>query len=193
MSHVHAWLTFHGRLLLVRRVRLDGWPVAYAAKAMGISRQCAHRWVAGYDTLGEVGQQDRFRRPRISPTRTAAEIEQAVRTRRPPTHRRGPAWIPTDVGVPAWTVSRILRRHNVSHLRDIDMITGEVIRVTAVMSIATSATSTSTDSCPTTAGPTALPCRHRRARRPRHQTPIHQAIPPVAERQGRTLQPHPAK
>lgn len=47
MSHRNARLNVHGRQLLVARVREQGWAIAHAAKAMGISRQCAHRWVAG--------------------------------------------------------------------------------------------------------------------------------------------------
>lgn len=42
VSHRNARLTVHGRLLLVQRVREEGWAVAHAAKAMGISRKCAH-------------------------------------------------------------------------------------------------------------------------------------------------------
>ncbi len=45
MSHRNARLTPRGRQLLVERVRVQGMPVAHVARAMGISRQCAHRWV----------------------------------------------------------------------------------------------------------------------------------------------------
>ena len=33
----------------------QGMPVAHVAKAMGVSRQCAHRWVARFDAEGEAG------------------------------------------------------------------------------------------------------------------------------------------
>jgi 3-oxoacyl-[acyl-carrier protein] reductase len=49
MSHRNARLTVHGRRLLVHRVRVEGSPVAHVAKAMGVSRQCAHRWIARFD------------------------------------------------------------------------------------------------------------------------------------------------
>jgi len=52
MSHRNARLTPRGRLLLVQRVRDQGMPVAHVAKAMGISRQCAHRWVRRFDEEG---------------------------------------------------------------------------------------------------------------------------------------------
>ena len=55
MSHRNARLTVHGRRLLVHRVRELGMPVAHVAKAMGVSRQCAHRWVARFDAEGEAG------------------------------------------------------------------------------------------------------------------------------------------
>jgi len=45
MAYRNARLNVFGRRLLVHRVRMQGWPVAHAARAMGISRQCAHRWV----------------------------------------------------------------------------------------------------------------------------------------------------
>ena len=54
VSHRSARLTFQGRLLLVQRVRVEGWAVAHAAKAMGVSRKCAHYWLKRYDEEGEV-------------------------------------------------------------------------------------------------------------------------------------------
>lgn len=55
MSHRNARLTVHGHLLLVERVRVQGMAIAHVAKAMGISRQCAHRWVARFDAEGAPG------------------------------------------------------------------------------------------------------------------------------------------
>ena len=43
-------------------------------------------------------------------------------------HRRGQDWIAPEAGVPARTVSRILRRHDLPYLRHCDPLTGEVIR-----------------------------------------------------------------
>jgi len=42
VSRANARLNIKGHLLLVDRVRRQGWAVAHAAKSMGISRQCAH-------------------------------------------------------------------------------------------------------------------------------------------------------
>jgi transposase InsO family protein len=102
-------------------------PVAHVAKAMGISRQCAHRWVARYAAEGEAGLRDRSSRPRRCATRTAPQVEQAVLAMRRE-ERRGQDWLGPELGVPARTVSRILRRHRVPYLRECDPLTGEVIR-----------------------------------------------------------------
>ena len=78
MSHRNARLTVHGRRLLVQGVRELGMPVAHVAKAMGISRQCAHRWVARFDAEGDAGLHDRSSRPHLMPTRTSAEVEARI-------------------------------------------------------------------------------------------------------------------
>jgi transposase len=77
MPHGNARLTVHGRQLLVDRVS-SGRPVAHVAKEVGVSRQCAHRWVARYAAEGEAGLQDRSSRPQRSPRRTSPAVEAAV-------------------------------------------------------------------------------------------------------------------
>ncbi len=127
MSHANARLTVHGRALLVRRVRVDRRPVAHVAKELGVSRQCAHRWVARFDAGGLAALADRSSRPRRSPGRTPAAVEARVLAERVAC-RRGPDFIAVQVGVPARTVSRILSRHRVPHLADCDPLTGALIR-----------------------------------------------------------------
>jgi transposase len=127
VAHRNARLTFYGRLLLVQRVRQEGTPVAHAAKAMGVSRQCAHRWVARFDAEGEAGLHDRSSRPHCTPSRTAAAVEDLVVAARLE-HRRGPDWLGPELGVAARTVTRILRRRGIPRLRECDPLTGEVIR-----------------------------------------------------------------
>ena len=78
MAHRNARLTVHGRRLLVERIRVEGQAVAHVAKAMGISRQCAHRWVTRFDTEGDAGLFDRSSRPCSMPTRMTPEVEAAV-------------------------------------------------------------------------------------------------------------------
>ncbi|MEU5366647.1 leucine zipper domain-containing protein, partial [Streptomyces sp. NPDC005925] len=67
MAHANARLTFHGRCLLVRRVVDDRRPVAHVAKELGVSRQCAHRWVARFRAEGWAGLHDRSSRPHTCP------------------------------------------------------------------------------------------------------------------------------
>lgn len=127
MAHRNARLTPHGRRLIVKRVREDGWPVAHVAKAMGISRQCAHRWLARWDAYGDAGLDDRSSRPHISPHQTPAEIEEQVLDARRRL-RQGPDVLGPKLGVPPRTVTRILRRHHMPRLAECDPLTGEVIR-----------------------------------------------------------------
>jgi len=101
--------------------------VAHAAKAQGVSRQCAHRWVRRFDEHGEAGLHDQSSRPHHSPRQTAPQVEERVLACRRE-ERRGQDWIGPELGVPARTVSRILRRNGVPYLRECDPLTGEVIR-----------------------------------------------------------------
>ena len=127
MGHRNARLTVFGRRLIVERVRVDGMPVAHVAKAMGISRQCAHRWLARFDAEGDEGLVDRSSRPYRSPARTPVEVElEVVAARRQ--LRVGPDRLSDELGVPARTISRILRRHQVPYLFECDPLTGDVIR-----------------------------------------------------------------
>lgn len=126
VSHGSARLTVHGRRLIVQRHHA-GWPQAHIAAAMGVSRKCVRTWIDRYAAEGEAGLVTRSSRPHTSPTRTSAEVEQCVLAARA-IDRSGPDVLGPKVGVPARTVSRILRRHQVPYLRDCDPITGAVIR-----------------------------------------------------------------
>ena len=134
MGHRNARLTFHGRLLLVQRVRDQNMPISHVAKAMGISRQCAHRWVTRFDAEGTAGLYDRSSRPHRMPTRTSPELEALVVAARA-RYRRGQDWLGAELGLPARTVSRILRRHNVARLASCDPMTGEAIRASKTTAV----------------------------------------------------------
>src|SRR5688500_15261261 len=110
VSHANARLNRHGRLLLIERVVDQHWPVAHAAKAMGISRHCAYRWVRRWRAEGVAGLADRSSRPHHSPARPPAAVEEVIVANRVE-HRRGPAWIAARHPVCARTVSRVLTRH----------------------------------------------------------------------------------
>ena len=131
MSHRNARLTTHGRRLLVERVRFQGMPVAHVAKAMGVSRQCAHRWVARFDAEGLDGLEDRSSRPRQSPRRTdPATVARILEARHE--RREGPAPLSCALGVPARTISRILAREGIPRLSECDPMTGVLLRSSKV-------------------------------------------------------------
>jgi transposase InsO family protein len=109
-------------------------PISHVARAMGVSRQCAHRWVARFDAEGESGLFDRSSRPQRMPTRTSEDVEAMVLAARRE-HRRGPDWLGPELGVAPRTVSRILRRHHVPRLAVCDPMTGEVIRASKTTAI----------------------------------------------------------
>lgn len=134
MAHANARLNVHGRRLLVSRVIDDGRPVAHVAKELGVSRQCAHRWVARYRAEGDAGLVDRSSRPHRCPRRTPVEVEQVVLDLRH-TERRGQDWIGPELGLAPRTVSAILRRHCVPYLRECDPLTGEVIRASKTTAV----------------------------------------------------------
>jgi transposase InsO family protein len=126
VSHRSARLTVHGRKLIVQRHQ-DGWKQAHIAAAMGVSRKCVKTWIDRHAAEGEAGLETRSSRPHSMPTRTAPEAEQRVLAARAE-YREGPDRLGPRVGVPARTVSRILRRHGVPRLRECDPMTGEPIR-----------------------------------------------------------------
>jgi transposase InsO family protein len=113
-------------LLIVQRHEA-GWAQAHIAAAMGISRKCVKTWIDRFAAEGADGLLDRSSRPRSSPRRTSVEVEQqVVELRRG--QRRGQDWLGLELGLSPRTVSRILRRHRLPYLRDLDPITGVVIR-----------------------------------------------------------------
>ncbi|QKZ21568.1 IS481 family transposase [Streptomyces chartreusis] len=126
MSHPHARLTVHGRRLLIDRVRA-GRPVAHVADEMGISRTTAHKWVRRWRAEGGAGLYDRTSRPRTTPHRTPADVEEQVCALRRE-RKLGPARIGPILGIPASTVHRVLTRHGLNRLRWMDRPTGQVIR-----------------------------------------------------------------
>ena len=134
MSHRNARLNVRGRQLLVQRIREEGWAVAHAAKAQGVSRQCAHRWVNRFDDYGEAGLLDRSSRPHHCPGQTRPEVEEQVLSCRRE-ERRGQDWIGPELGLSPRTVSRILRRNAVPYLRECDPLTGELIRASKTTAV----------------------------------------------------------
>ncbi|WP_280675630.1 IS481 family transposase [Cryobacterium sp. CG_9.6] len=127
MPHINTRLTLHGRALLIDRVINDGRPVSHVAKELGISRQCAHRWINRHHAEGTAGLLNRSSRPHHCPTKTSAPQEAKVVVARL-LGRNGPLRIAAVTGVPARTVSRILTRYDLPPLSWLDPVTGAVIR-----------------------------------------------------------------
>jgi transposase InsO family protein len=83
---------------------------------------------------GPAGLFDRSSRPHRCPQRTSSAVEGAVIDLRIKS-RRGQQWISEELGVPARTVSAILRRHDMPYLRDCDPLTGTVIRASKTTTV----------------------------------------------------------
>jgi transposase InsO family protein len=116
-----------GRRIVAERVELEGWTVAKAAEAAGVSRQTATKWVQRYRTAGLAGLEDRSSAPRRMPRALPAEEVQRVIEARM-TLRVGPHRLAPVLGMPRSTIGEILRRHGLSRLRDLDRATGIPIR-----------------------------------------------------------------
>lgn len=134
MPHVNARLTFHARSLLITRVLVDRRPVSHVARELGVSRQCAHRWVRRYQQEGYDGLRDRSSRPRLMPRKTAPALEQRVLALRAEL-RQGQDRLAPLAGVPARTINAILRRHGVPRLSQCDPLTGVLIRTSKTTAV----------------------------------------------------------
>src|SRR3990172_5278096 len=67
MAHPHAKLTIYTRRLLVQRVVREGWCVAHAAFAAGVSRAYPYKLLPRYVEIGDAGLADRSSRPKQAP------------------------------------------------------------------------------------------------------------------------------
>jgi transposase InsO family protein len=112
--HEHARMTIHGRLLLVARVREQGWRVSAAAGAAGVSVRSAYKWLARHRAGGERALRDRSSAPVRSPRRLPAEVVAAIeRLRR---QRLSGPQIARRLGRPVSTVGLVLRRIGLGRL-----------------------------------------------------------------------------
>lgn len=113
---------------MVQRIS-SGRPVAHVAAEMGVSRTAAWRWWRRFQEAGAAGLVDRSSVAHSHPKRTGPCLETRVRIVRELT-RRGPVFIGAMLGMPASTVGRVLGRHHTPLLRELDPVTGAVIRAT---------------------------------------------------------------
>jgi transposase InsO family protein len=110
--HANAVLTVRQRQRLCYLVAA-GLTITAAAVVVGCSRQTASKWV-NRRRRGE-SLADRSSRPRHSPRRTPASVEQAILRARAEL-REGPHVIGWALGIAASTVHAVLRRHGRSRL-----------------------------------------------------------------------------
>jgi len=116
--HKNARMTVHGRALLVSRICEEGWRVADAAQAAGVSERTAYTWLARFQAGGAAALKDRKSTPGRCPHATPAEQVAAIeRLRRQ--RMSGPA-IARRLGMPRSTVGVILRRLGLGRLAALD-------------------------------------------------------------------------
>jgi transposase InsO family protein len=117
-SHKHARLTPKGRALLVGRVLDEGWTVADASMAAGVSKRTSYKWLARFKAEGERGLLDRSSRPVRCPRGLSVEEQHALEALR---RQRWPLWrIAMQAGRGVATVSRCMKRLGLSRLKSLE-------------------------------------------------------------------------
>jgi transposase InsO family protein len=116
--HKNARLTPVGRALMICRIEQEGWSVARAAEAAGVSRRTAGKWLQRHRRGDERRLHDRSSAPRRCPRRTSAEVVGQIETLRRQ-RMTGPA-IAQALGLARSTVGLILRRLGLGRLSALD-------------------------------------------------------------------------
>jgi transposase InsO family protein len=127
VSHANARLTVHGRAELVRRVVVEGRPVAHVVVELNVSRATGYKWLARWRAEGLAGLADRSSRARRLPGKTSPAVEARVLALRSG-RKLGPARIGPLVGLAPSTVHAVLRRHGMHRLAWLDRPTGQLVR-----------------------------------------------------------------
>ncbi|MDG2523742.1 IS481 family transposase [Caulobacter segnis] len=115
--HKNARLTPVGRALMISRIENEGWPVARAAAASGLSSRCAYRWLARHRG-GDRCLNDRSSAPRRCPRKVAAELQARIEGMRRQ-RLTGPA-IARGLGMARSTVGLVLRRLGLGKLKSLE-------------------------------------------------------------------------
>ena len=117
-THKNARLTYARRMELVEDITERGLSPCAAAATHGVTAPTARKWLGRYLAHGVVGLADRSSRPALSPRAIPAGKALAiVELRRKRLTQARIAWA---LGVAISTVSRVLRRAGLSHLRDLE-------------------------------------------------------------------------
>jgi len=116
--HKNARLIPRGRLLMVRRIEEQGWRVADAASASGLSVRRCYEWLRRYRAGGEIALHDRSSTPARYRSRTTSERDDQIeRLRR---QRLTGDQIARQLGLPRSTVGAVLRRFGLGRLKALD-------------------------------------------------------------------------
>jgi transposase InsO family protein len=127
VAHRKAKLTPLGRMLLVERIEVLGWPVRVAAESMGVSAATGYKWRARFRAEGPQGLEDRSSRPHRCPHQAdPARVERVLGLRAE--RRWGPHRIAYALGIARSSVYAILRRAGHSRLADYDRPTRQIVR-----------------------------------------------------------------
>ena len=106
--HGNARTCLHSRRLIVERVLGQGWTLAQAAEASGVSVRTVSKWLSRFRAEGEQGLADRSSAPLSLPRRTPEERVQAIASLR--RLRMTAAEIAECLVMPLSTVSAVLTR-----------------------------------------------------------------------------------
>jgi transposase InsO family protein len=106
--HANAPLSPKGRRRVVDRVVVEGWSVAAAAEAAGVTERTVYRWLARYRSCGQAGLIDRRSVPGCIPHKTPCDRVSAICALRQ--LRMTAAQISVELSMPLSTVSAVLKR-----------------------------------------------------------------------------------
>ena len=117
-THKNARMTPFGRALLVSRVREEGWRVAEAARAAGVSARTAYKWLARFREGGAGALRDKSSAPsRCAHRLPCTQVERIAALRRE--RLSGPA-LARHLGLPRSTVGAVLRRLGLNRLNALE-------------------------------------------------------------------------
>jgi len=106
--HANAPLSPIGRRRVVDRIVVEGWSVAAAAEAAGVTERTVYRWLARYRRHGAAGLVDRRSVPRRLPHKTPIDRVSAICRLRQ--LRMTAAQISVELSMPLSTISAVLKR-----------------------------------------------------------------------------------
>ena len=112
--HRNARTCPRSRRLLADRVLVEGWSLAVAAEAAGVSERTAWKWVDRYRREGEQGLEDRSSVPLLVPSRTPSDREELIVSLRE--LRFTSPQIAETLGMPLSTVGAVLGRRGLGKL-----------------------------------------------------------------------------